>query len=229
VKLGKRLSAIAAMVLPGSRIADIGTDHAYLPIYLVSQGISPAAVAGDVHKGPYESAKETVTLLNLSYKIAVRFGDGLAVLTPGEADTAVIAGMGGPNIIEILDARPEIVASLSRLILQPMIGSAGVRRWLAENGWRLLDETLVEEEGRLYEIMAAERGEAVPVEPVLYEIGPLLWEQRHPLLKTHLDNLIGQYSRVVAEMAGGKVAAASPKYREYQEKIAELEAKKACL
>lgn len=229
VKLGNRMAAIAAMVPAGSRLADIGTDHAYLPIHLVEAGIVPVAVAGDIHQGPFQSALAAVGRAGLEARIAVRLGDGLTVLAPGEADTAVIAGMGGAGMIEILSARPEVTRSLSRLVLQPMLAAGSVRRWLVVNGWHLVDEALAEEDGRIYEIIAAEQGASGEPEPILLEIGPLLWSRQHPLLKDHLAGLIAQAKRVVGEMAGSVQAVNSAKYREYQEKIALLEARYQCL
>jgi tRNA (adenine22-N1)-methyltransferase len=229
VKLGNRMAAIAAMIPAGSRVADIGTDHAYLPIHLVETGIISGAIAGDIHKGPFQAALAAVGRVDLQDRISVRFGDGLAVLSPGEADTAIIAGMGGASIIEILSARPEVTASLIRLVLQPMLAAGAVRRWLVLNGWRLVEESLAEEDGRIYEIMAAEQGASGDFEPILLEIGPLLWKRRHPLLKPHLAGLIAPLKRVVAEMAGSIQAANSVKYLEYQKKIALLEERYECL
>jgi len=229
VKLDNRLAAIAAMVPAGSKVADIGTDHAYLPIHLETAGITSGAIAGDIHQGPFQAALAAVRRVNLEDRISVRFGDGLAVLSPGEADTAVIAGMGGATIIEILSTQPEVTASLSRLVLQPMLAAPALRRWLVANGWRLVDETLAEEDGRIYEIIAAEQGKSAEMEPILLEIGPLLWSRRHPLLKAHLAGLCVQMKRVVAEMAVSASAVNSAKYQEYQEKIALLEEKHACL
>ena len=229
MKLGERLTAIADLVPRGSRVADIGTDHAYLPVYLITNGIASQAVAGDVHKGPYEAARDTISRSGLSERIDLRLGDGIRILRPGEVDTVVIAGMGGATIIDILSAEPEIVKALSRLILQPMQAAASLRRWLFANGWRVVGEELVEEDGRLYEVMALERGRENTEDAVLLDIGPLLWRERHPLLKQHISNLIAQHKRVVAEMAGSAQASGAPKYREYQQKIAELEEKYACL
>jgi tRNA (adenine22-N1)-methyltransferase len=232
LKLGKRLAAIAAMVPAGSRLADIGTDHAYLPVHLVSQGVVAFAVAADVHRGPCRSALETVRRHNLTDRIALRCGDGLAVLTPGEVDTAVIAGMGGPSIIAIRSAQPAVTASLGRLILQPMLAAAAVRRWLVANGWRLVDEELVIDDGRPYEIIVAEPAApdcCKPIEPILYEIGPLLWAKRHSLLPSHLASLIAQLQQVLAAMENSPQARQSAKYREYREKIVQLEAMFSCL
>lgn len=229
MKLSKRLATIAALVPPGSSLADIGTDHAYLPVYLVSEGLVPRAIAGEVNPGPFAAAGEALARVGLADRVSLRFGDGLTVLVAGEVDTVVIAGMGGLTIIEILAAWPEVTGSLKRLILQPMQAAAPLRRWLAENGWRLLAEALVEEDGRLYEVMAAELGPVEAYEPILDEIGPLLWARRHPLLQDHLAALLAQAKKVAAEMAASPQAASSAKYREYLAKISQLEAKYACL
>ncbi len=164
--LSQRLLVIANFVPRGSTIADIGTDHAYLPIYLVTEGVCPKGIGVDVHQGPFEAAMRAVQEAGLADKIAVRLGDGLAVVQPGEADVVVIAGMGGGTIRGILEAGPQVVAGLKRLILQPMVDSAHLREWLICNGWPIADEELVEEEGRLYEIIVAEKADvAVDAKP----------------------------------------------------------------
>lgn len=229
MKLGSRLAALANFVPKGARVADIGTDHAYLPIELVEKNIALSAVAGDVHMGPYQAAKENVEGIGLEHKISVRFGNGLAVLMPGEADTAVIAGMGGSTIIEILTAQPVITYSLNRLILQPMVGTAAVRRWLVANRWCIIDELLVQDDGRLYEILVAEQGVSPELEPIMYHIGMKLWESRPELLALHIDHLIAQTERVLHEMASSYHAQQSPKFGEYTERLKQLEAKKQCL
>lgn len=229
MKLGERLKTIADMVPAGVTLADIGTDHAYLPVYLVTKNIIPRAIAGDIHHGPYLSARNTVESSRLTECISVRQGNGLEVVSPGEADVAVIAGMGGANIIDILTFRPEVTISMKRLILQPMIAAALVREWLYINKWHIVDEQLVEEDGRLYQIIAAEQGISRQVEPVLYEIGPLLWHTRHPLLKQHIGELISHLRDVLAAMAGSTEAVNSAKYREFNGKLRELEDKLVCL
>ena len=229
MKLGSRLAALAAFVPKGACLADIGTDHAYLPIELVQKDIAALAVAGDVHIGPYQAAKDNVEGLGLEHKISVRFGNGLAVLTPGEADTAVIAGMGGSTIIEILTSQPAVTYSLTRLILQPMVGAAAVRRWLVVNNWYIVEEQLVQDDGRLYEILVAEQGISAEFEPIMYHIGMRLWESRPELLPLHIDQLIAQAQRVLHEMAASQHAQHSPKFSEYTERLKQLEAKRQCL
>lgn len=229
MKLGERLAALAAFVPSGARVGDIGTDHAYLPIELIQNGVAAFAIAGDIHKGPYLAAKENVEGLGLEEKISVRFGNGLAVLAPGEADTVTIAGMGGSTIVEILSSEMEVTSSLTRLILQPMIGAGTVRRWLLANGWMIIDETLVQEDGRLYEIIVAEQGDSLELEPIMYDIGLILWNNKPELLKMHIDQLIAQTKRVVVEMATSSNARQSAKYDEYCQRLKQLEAKQQCL
>lgn len=229
MRLTGRLAALAAFVPQGARLADIGTDHAYLPIELVEQNIAISAVAGDVHVGPYEAATENIKGLGLEHKISVRLGNGLAVIVPGEVDTVVIAGMGGSTIVEILNSTPEVTGSLKRLILQPMVATAMVRRWLLSSGWDIIDEALVQDEGRLYEIVVAEQGISAVWEPIMYDIGMILWKNRPQLLKLHMDHLVAQTERVLREMAASSSARQSTKYHEYMERLQQLEAKRQCL
>ena len=229
MRLGERLKTIAELVEPSARLADIGTDHAYLPIYLIQNDIISWAVAGEMNKGPFNAAKEAIERLKLSSKVSLRFGNGLSVVSPGEVDTAVIAGMGATTIIGILQEQPEVVSSLKRLILQPMVAAPLVRCWLTANGWKLVKEKLVIDDGKLYEIIVAEHGQSPEFEPIIYEIGPILWKERPPLLAVHIDQLIVQVKRILNEMRSGTDFENSSKYDEYTEKLRQLEAQKACL
>jgi len=227
--LKPRLAAIAAFVPNGSSMADIGTDHAYLPVFLLQSGVVNKAIAADVHAGPYRAALETVTASGLLDTISVRFGDGLGVLAPSEVDTVVIAGMGGSTIIKILEASSDVTDSITRLILQPMTASGTLRRWLVQNSWHIVEEELVEEDQILYEIIVAERGSGLSYQSIFDDIGPKLWANRHPLLRKHMEHLIAHYSGILAAMSKSSTASATMKYREYAQKIAELEEKFACL
>ncbi|BBB92807.1 MAG TPA: class I SAM-dependent methyltransferase [Methylomusa anaerophila] len=229
MKLGKRLAAIASKVPQGSRLGDIGTDHAYLPIYLVRHNIISYAIAGDLHQGPYLSAQKAVQDAGLEKFISVRQGDGLNVIKPGEVDAIVIAGMGGANIINILTSRPDVTGTVTRMILQPMIAAAPVRRWLTENRWRITDETLAEDEGKTYQIIVTEQGETQPLDPIFYEIGPVLWNSKHPLLKQLIAEILIHYKEIIIAMSGSPAAAASPKYQELIAKMKALEEKLICL
>lgn len=227
LRLSARLRAIADLIEPGTTVVDIGTDHAYLPIFLVQNSIVPRAVAGEVSRGPYKAAQNAINNANLEGLIDLRLGNGLKIVMPGEVDTAIIAGMGGTTIVNVLEDSPDVVKSLRRLIIQPMIAASAVRRWFSLNGWCIIDEVLVIDDGRMYEIIMAEKGSMAINEPILYEIGPVLWEKKPPLIKLHIERLISQTERILKEMAIGD--GESRKFYEHVKKLQELEAKMACL
>ena len=158
IKLSKRLQQIADFVPLGTKVADVGTDHALLPCYLVLEKISPSAIASDMNKGPLEVAKKQVRALLLADRISVRLGNGLETIKPLEVETVTIAGMGGTTIKDILERSPEVVKGLQRLVLQPNVASLAIRVWALNNGWHILDEELVYEDERFYEIIVLEPG-----------------------------------------------------------------------
>jgi tRNA (adenine22-N1)-methyltransferase len=157
VKLSRRLATIAGLVPTGSRVADIGSDHALLPVFLCQQGKASYAIAGELNDGPYRAAEQQVRNARLTERIAVRQGDGLAVLEPGEADTITIAGMGGSLMVHILTNGKHALQGVRRLILQPNVAEDVVRRWMYEEQWCLNGELILEEDGKIYEILIAER------------------------------------------------------------------------
>lgn len=159
-KLSKRLETVASFVPKGAVLADIGSDHAYLPCYLVLEKTIDKAIAGEVVKGPFETAKAHVKELNLENQIDVRLADGLeAIKQEDDVDTVTIAGMGGPLIVSILEKNPEKLKTVKRLILQPNIHAKVIREWAMKNGWTILDEVILEEDSKIYEILVLERGE----------------------------------------------------------------------
>jgi tRNA (adenine22-N1)-methyltransferase len=157
--LGPRLQKVADFVPKKAKLGDIGTDHAYLPIILYETHQIERAVAVDVHEGPYQSAVTAVKARRLSEVIDVRLGDGLMPLKPGEVDILTLAGMGGRTMLEILSVRPDVLAFVRNLILQPQGAEGTVRLTLLESGWYLKAEALVEEEGRYYTVMALSKEE----------------------------------------------------------------------
>ncbi|MGI6224752.1 MAG: tRNA (adenine(22)-N(1))-methyltransferase [Peptococcales bacterium] len=186
IKLSKRLKQIADFVPMGTVVADIGTDHALLPSYLVHEKIVPSAIAVDVSTGPLEIAKKQVRSLRLADKISVRLGDGLAPLAPGEVQTIVIAGMGGATIKKILTQRPEVVSQLQRLILQPNIAAEFVRGWALHNNWKIVDEEIIYEDERFYEIIVLEPGKMQIEDDIYLFLGPRLVEKYHLHLVDYL-------------------------------------------
>lgn len=161
IKLNPRLAAAAAMVRPGMVVADVGTDHAYLPVYLVTSGRCPRCVAGDIGEGPLDNAQETVALYGLREQIALVLSDGLENEAFRTADDIVIAGMGGQMIASILERAPYLKDSRYRLILQPMTRAEEVHLFLAAHGFSIVEERAVTDAGKVYLVLAAQYTGAV--------------------------------------------------------------------
>ncbi|NBI70907.1 SAM-dependent methyltransferase [Clostridiaceae bacterium] len=187
MRLSKRLHVIASFVAPGSAVADIGTDHGYIPVYLVKEGIAPRALAMDVRKGPLERAKEHVREHGLSDRIALRLSDGLSGLKPGEADTVIIAGMGGKLVMRILEQGRHVWDSVKHFILSPQSDWGETRRFLEQAGFRIDGEAMVEEDGKFYVVMAVSRGEMRLSRACYYEYGKDLIGKKDPALFRCLD------------------------------------------
>lgn len=152
-KLSKRLQAVADFVTAGSQAADVGTDHGFLPIYLVQSGKCPSVIAMDIRKGPLACAQEHIAAAGLEDYIYTRLSDGLQQLSVGEADSIIIAGMGGCTVMHILDAGMELVSNVKELILGPQSEIAGVRMYLREHGMYIDKEELVYEDGKFYPVL----------------------------------------------------------------------------
>lgn len=180
--LSERMLRTAAMVSRGNRTADVGCDHAYTSIYLVEQGIAPAVVAMDVNAGPLERAKENVARFGKEEQISLRLSDGLEALLPGETDTVLIAGMGGPLMERILSMHPATVAAVKELVLQPQSEVASLRRFLHKNGFRITEEDMLCEDGKYYVILRAERGEEESWTEEEYVYGKRLKKEAVPVL-----------------------------------------------
>lgn len=191
IRLSPRLRRVAGLIPDGLSVADIGTDHALLPAYLALRGRNRRVVATDANASPLAVAGRTLERWGLCQAVELRLGDGLHVLRPGEADVLVLAGMGGDTITGILGARPEVAAAARLLVLQPMRSAHHLRRWLGDRGYAPLDEDIVRDGRRLFELLVAvpPGGGVRPVwvppdlpAQLRYIAGPLLWAGRHPLL-----------------------------------------------
>lgn len=191
--LDMRLQKVAALVRPGSRLADIGTDHAYLPTALVQQGICPGAIASDVRPGPVQAARRTVEAAGLNDKIDVRLGDGLEPVRPDEAEDIVIAGMGGETIAAILAAAPWVQDSRYRLILQPMTRGEELRRYLFGAGFAIQEEQVAADSRHIYAVLSAQyTGQAFQAEEALCFVGRMPPKEGEAYLRKAEERLFRQ-------------------------------------
>lgn len=142
----------------GKIVADIGTDHAYIPIKLIEDNIAEKVIASDIKEGPVKIAKQNIIKNNLKEKIEVRLGDGLSVLGQNEADTIIIAGMGGEMIEKILRDDEDIAKSANMLILQPMNSQYELRKFLINNGYIIVNEDIAVENFKVYNILIVKTG-----------------------------------------------------------------------
>ena len=195
-KLSKRLEMVASFVPTGAIVADIGSDHAYLPCYLVHKGIASRAVAGEVVKGPFESAVRQVRSEGLTEKITVRMADGLAAIEESDqVSTVTIAGMGGPLIVSILEKHPAALKTVTRLILQPNIHAKAIREWALAHSWAIQDEVILEEDGKVYEIVVLQRGQMNLTEAEIL-LGPKLMMTKSDVFKQKWSREITNWQRV---------------------------------
>ncbi len=155
IVLSDRLKGLADMVSVGNRVCDVGCDHAFVPIYLINQGISPYVLAMDVKKGPIESAKGHIREYGLEAYIETRLSDGLTGYKTGEADSLICAGMGGRLMMSILDKDKTKTASFKEMILQPQSEIEQFRFFLRSNGYLIVEENMIEEGGKFYPIIKA--------------------------------------------------------------------------
>lgn len=192
IKISERLCMAASLVSEENRLADVGTDHGYVPIYLLQQQRIPHAIAMDINRGPLERAKEHVRLYQLEEYIETRLSDGVEALMPGEADTILIAGMGGGLVMHILEAGREVCHAARELVLQPQSELSCVRRFLEAEGYVVEAEEMVYEDGKYYPMMRVhyeEGAKALPraEKPEIYQYGGMLLERKHPALLRYLN------------------------------------------
>ncbi|WP_085690528.1 MULTISPECIES: tRNA (adenine(22)-N(1))-methyltransferase TrmK [unclassified Pseudomonas] len=179
--LSMRLEQVAAHVPVGARLADIGSDHGYLPVALMRRGAITAAVAGEMAETPFRSAQRTVRENDLEQQITVRLANGLMAVEPEDGITAItMCGMGGETIRDILDAGKARLSGRERLILQPNGGEQPLRQWLMDNDYRILVEEVLRENRFYYEIIVAERGGPVSYTAEELYFGPLQLQARSP-------------------------------------------------
>ena len=234
MELSIRLKTVAEAVTKGNRVADVGTDHGYVPIYLVKNNLSPAGIAMDVNKGPLEKAQEHIREEKLGGKIATRLGNGLAPLEPGETDTVIIAGMGGDLICKILKAKPEFLIEGKEFIYVII---------KAEPAWTQ-PQRLKHQQPSIHEyikeISDTQVNQAVSekdMESIYEQYGKYLIETKNPVLKEYLEKEITKKESIAAELKQsikeieseelsgkerGNIAKRQRRYQEIQKEIRDM-------
>lgn len=199
MELSKRLQSIVNNMEQVDTLADIGTDHGYIPIYTLENSICKNAIAIDINKDPLDKAKLNSVLEGFDKNIDFRLGGGLKPLNMGEANCAIIAGMGGNLIKDILEEALEIAESMDYLILQPAQNPEVLREYLYTNNFEVLKEDLCEDEGIFYEIfkVRVKNGEKTKLDDLYYEISPILLREKHPLMKQYLEHKLEANKRIL--------------------------------
>lgn len=197
--LSMRLERVAAHVPAGARLADIGSDHAYLPVALMRRGVIVAAVAGEIAATPFQAAERTVRENDLSQRIIVRLANGLAAIKPEDAITAIsLCGMGGETIRDILDSGKMHLSGQERLILQPNGGEQPLRQWLMDNGYCIVREEVLRENRFDYEIIIAHRAEPVTYTSRELYFGPVQMKARSPAFLLKWQRLLSHKQQTLA-------------------------------
>lgn len=218
--LSTRLERVAAHVPTGAHLADIGSDHGYLPVALIRRGVISAAVAGEVASTPYRSALRTVHENGLARHIAVRLADGLAAIEPKDSITAIsICGMGGETIRDILESGKARLGGQERLVLQPNGGEEPLRKWLMNNDYRILCEELLRENRFDYEIIVAERSGPVVYTPEQLYFGPLQMQNRSPAFLLKWQRLLHLKQRTLKGLAHARKAVPEEKLQSLVQQV----------
>ncbi|MCG3412533.1 tRNA (adenine(22)-N(1))-methyltransferase TrmK [Staphylococcus massiliensis] len=213
ININQRLKRVSTYVT-GDTLADIGSDHAYLPIYLIQNQHIKRAIAGEVIHGPLKAAEDNIASYGLTSSISARLGNGLAVIDPSDdVDCITICGMGGPLIADILNNGASKLVNHPRLVLQSNIQSEPIRRTLNELNYKIVAEALVEEKGYIYEIIVADQGE-MTLSDEAYKFGPELLQEKDALFYKKWERELQALKRIQAQLNEAS----------HQERLAEITA-----
>ncbi|NFG57167.1 SAM-dependent methyltransferase [Clostridium botulinum] len=198
--LSKRLNWILEYVDKCNTVMDVGTDHGYIPIYLVKNKIVEKAIASDINKDPLQKAKINASLDGVIDKIDLRLGGGLSPLKKNEVQGVIIAGMGGNLIRDILEKDINKVRKLDYLILQPAQNPEVLREYLYNSNYEILNEDLCFDEGQFYELFKVKykMGENTKLDPIFYEISPVMLKENNKLIKEYIKNKIEKYNKILS-------------------------------
>ena len=222
LKLSVRLEALAKLVPQSGCVADVGTDHGYIPVWLAQNGHRGALYATDIKKAPLEHARRTAEEYGQAGAIEFFLCDGLSALSEIAIETVIIAGMGGENIAAILEAAPWVRENSCFLVLQPMSKSAYLRSWLFENGYKVLSEQLADD-GGIYEILTARVGKDLPYSPAELLIGHRQLICGSPFYERRLDQLIGKTKRAASGLSASHKAEDTERLNKLKETLLSLQ------
>lgn len=197
MELSKRLQAVADLVGKDLVVADVGTDHGYIPIYLIESGKCQRAFAMDVNEGPLLRAKEHIAQHCLTECIETRLSDGVKALRVGECESVVVAGMGGALAVKIMEEGEEVFRNLKEFVLQPQSELEKVRRYLNENGFQVVVEDMVLEDGKYYPMMKVINAVDSKYSLVELRYGRGLLNQKHPILKMFLEKEVNSRQMII--------------------------------
>ncbi len=219
MKLSKRLQAVASFVEKGSHIADIGTDHGYVPIWLIQEGRASRVIAMDVRSGPLSRAEVHIKENHMEDQIETRLSNGLEQLKIGEVDTVIIAGMGGSLILQILEEAAHIRHTIKRFILSPQSDLNKFRHQLEQLNLHIQQEHMLEEEGKYYTIMVATQGFEKYERESMYTYGKHLILQKDVTLKQFLEKEYTQLCGIAENLVGKDSLAMKARMDELKEEI----------
>ncbi|MBZ9688149.1 class I SAM-dependent methyltransferase [Clostridium estertheticum] len=195
--LSIRLNVIVSMIEKCDSVIDVGTDHGYVPIYLVKNDVIKSAIASDINRGPVEKARNNIAESGVSSQISCRLGSGLSTVKKGEAEIAIIAGMGGNLIRDILEADLEVVKQFKYMILQPVQNAEVLREYLYVAGYNIIDEEICNDDGKFYEIIKVKYDtKPLILDSIYYEISKILLDKKEAVMKCFIEYKLLKYSKV---------------------------------
>ncbi|MFZ7119888.1 MAG: tRNA (adenine(22)-N(1))-methyltransferase [Eubacteriaceae bacterium] len=229
MQLTPRLKGIVRHISKCSKVADIGTDHAFIPIYLVENNITKQIIATDINDGPLEIAQNQIMSHGYIQYIKTLKGNGLEPIKGYEIENIIIAGMGGILISEIINENKETANKAEKLILQPMVAQAELRKYLINNGFKIIDEDLEKEDRRIYQIIVATKGKEDIKDEIYLDIGYPLIKKNHPLLLELIQFKENELKKIINNCSKQDSPNAIKKKNQCREKLQKLREVKKCL
>lgn len=224
MRLSERLQRVAGMVSECDTVADVGTDHGYVPMYLVGEGKCRRAIAMDINKGPLERAAENIQREQMEAQIETRLSDGLEALNPNEVHTIIVAGLGGELMVRILENGKDVLQTVEELVLSPHSEWKQVRKYLIQNRYIICEEQMLIDEGKYYIILKVRHGqETQPYTEEEFAFGRCLIAKRNPVLFEYLNKEYNKYTVIFEGMMAHDTAQVRTRREEIHVKLEQIE------